>query len=84
MVRLMMLQKQPGWEKRKQYGRGMNCDYDNDGDQDFCVLNFASPFMDDPEGNPSVLYQNNNGIFTDVASSSGIEHTDGSAWCGVG
>ena len=34
------------------------CDYDNDGDQDFCVLNFASPFLDDPpEGNPSVLYQ---------------------------
>jgi len=53
------------------------CDYDNDGDQDFCVLNFASPFLGDPEGNPSVLYQNNNGIFTDVASSSGIEHTDG-------
>ena len=53
------------------------CDYDNDGDQDMCVLNFASPFLDDPEGNPSVLYQNNNGIFTDVASSSGIEHIDG-------
>ena len=53
------------------------CDYDNDGDQDFCVLNFASPYLDDPEGNPSVLYQNNNGIFTDGASLSGIEHNDG-------
>ncbi len=53
------------------------CDYDNDGDLDFCVLNFASPYLDDPEGNPSVLYQNNNGVFSDVASSVGIEHTDG-------
>lgn len=54
------------------------CDYDNDGDQDLCVINFASPFLDTPEDNPSVLYQNNNdGTFTNVSSRAGIEHSDG-------
>ncbi len=53
-------------------------DYDNDGDLDLCVINFASPFLDPPEGNPSVLYRNNNdGTFTNVTSASGIEHIDG-------
>src|SRR3972149_6306139 len=53
-------------------------DYDDDGDMDMCVLNFASPFLDPPEGNPSVLYRNNNdGTFTNVTSASGIEHIDG-------
>ena len=53
-------------------------DYDDDGDPDMCVLNFASPFLDPPEGNPSVLYRNNNdGTFTNVTSASGIEHIDG-------
>jgi len=53
-------------------------DYDDDGDLDLCVLNFASPFLDPPEGNPSVLYRNNNdGTFTNVTSASGIEHIDG-------
>ena len=53
-------------------------DFDDDGDQDLCVINFASPFLDPPEGNPSVLYRNNNdGTFTNVSSSAGIEHIDG-------
>ncbi|HHT9121736.1 MAG TPA: CRTAC1 family protein [Candidatus Wunengus sp. YC63] len=53
-------------------------DFDGDGDQDVCVINFASPFLEPPEGNPSVLYQNNNdGTFTDISSSAGIEHIDG-------
>ncbi len=60
------------------------CDYDGDGDQDFFVVNFASPFLDSPEDNPSVLYQNNDdGTFTIISSSAGIEHSDGghgAAW----
>ncbi len=53
-------------------------DYDDDGDPDMCVLNFASPFLDPPEGNPSVLYRNNNdGSFTNVTTVAGIEHIDG-------
>ncbi len=53
-------------------------DYDGDGDPDLFVVNFASPFLDPPEGNPSVLYRNNNdGTFTNVASPAGIEHIDG-------
>lgn len=53
-------------------------DYDSDGDQDLCVINFASPFLGPPEDNPSVLYRNNNdGTFTSVSSLAGIEHSDG-------
>ncbi|MCR4293571.1 MAG: CRTAC1 family protein [Candidatus Kuenenia sp.] len=54
------------------------CDYDNDGDQDFIVINFASPYLSSPEDNPSVLYRNNgDGTFNDVSSIAGINHLDG-------
>jgi len=62
-------------------GNGMGvswCDYDNDGDQDLLVINFASPYLGSPEDNPSVLYRNNgDGTFTDVSSIAGISHLDG-------
>ena len=53
-------------------------DFDNDGDEDLYLVNFAGPFLMDPSdvshrpGNR--LYRNDGGQFTDVTAEAGVGH----------
>ncbi|HHT9136342.1 MAG TPA: CRTAC1 family protein [Candidatus Wunengus sp. YC60] len=62
-------------------GNGMGvawCDYDNDGYQDFYVLNFDNSNFSPPENTPSILYKNNgDGTFTRVTDSAGAKNSLG-------
>lgn len=50
-------------------------DYDNDGDEDLFLVNFAASIMDDPAGGgPNALYRNEgDGRFTDVTGAAGLD-----------
>jgi hypothetical protein len=54
-------------------------DYDNDGDEDLYLVNFAGPFLLDPQqlalrsGN-RLLRNDGNGTFTDVTAAAGVGH----------
>ena len=60
-------------------------DFDGDGDVDLYLSNYGRADMDYPEstGEPNQMFQNENGIFTDVTAQSNLGnpgHSSGSVW----
>jgi hypothetical protein len=60
-------------------------DFDGDGDVDLYLSNYGRADMDNPEstGEPNQMFQNENGIFTDVTAQSSLGnpgHSSGSVW----
>ena len=61
-------------------------DYDNDGDEDLFLINFAGPFLMEPEDvakrDGNKLYRNNgDGSFTDVTNEAGLSDSDWNYAC---
>ena len=60
-------------------------DFDGDGDVDLYLSNYGRADMDHPEftGEPNQMFQNENGVFTDVTAQSNLGnpgHSSGSVW----
>ena len=60
-------------------------DFDGDGDVDLYLSNYGRADMDNPEfsGEPNQMFQNENGVFTDVTAQSNLGnpgHSSGSVW----
>ena len=60
-------------------------DFDGDGDVDLYLSNYGRADLDNPEftGEPNQMFQNENGVFTDVTAQSNLGnpgHSSGSVW----
>ena len=60
-------------------------DFDGDGDVDLYLSNYGQADLDNPEftGEPNQMFQNQNGVFTDVTAQSNLGnpgHSSGSVW----
>ena len=60
-------------------------DFDGDGDVDLYLSNYGQADLDNPEftGEPNQMFQNENGVFTDVTAQSNLGnpgHSSGSVW----
>ena len=60
-------------------------DFDGDGDVDLYLSNYGRADLDNPEftGEPNQIFQNQNGVFTDVTAQSNLGnpgHSSGSVW----
>ena len=60
-------------------------DFDGDGDVDLYLSNYGRADLDNPEftGEPNQMFQNQNGVFTDVTAQSNLGnpgHSSGSVW----
>lgn len=60
-------------------------DFDGDGDVDLYLSNYGRANMENPEftGEPNQMFQNENGVFTDVTAQSNLGnpgHSSGSVW----